>query len=575
MSIISFTGKIIIAKISGLGMTLIFLSSQVSAGAYIFADEINGVNVITHPSPYNGSGGVVTVRVCIDPGSPNASEMEYSIQNNVDVYNQLLPTTGNVKLGANNNVPASTIDFESVALHEIGHCLGMAHINAASESGLTGNKQNYTKATKGIDDVFNTNAGTDGVIGSSDDVRGDDDNLVWFRRSNNDPFTIDSVVDSTTYSRNLTDLPAGHNYAANADRAVSTLLGYVKTEAVMQQGTYFDEAQRTLGHDDVATLRYAASGINENEVDGNGAPNQDNYSIVLEYGGISTANCDVSMSFTTTPGLAFCSVSGVGIDENHIRISNANIEFGEGYNWHFNAANTAPVLNAIGDLVLTEGDNLVVTISATDADNDALSFSSSGLPSFASIIDNTDGTATLTIAPVVGDASISTATVTVTDDAALTLSDNETFDIAVAALDTDLDGISDYDEINLYGTLPDNDDSDADGLNDFDELFTYFTLPNTPDSDGDFIIDGDEVNNSSNPLDPLSWPALADGDIAPLGAPDGVINAADYLIAQRIVLGTIAATTLELAHADLYPPGSPDGVINTSDLILLLQLLQQ
>lgn len=565
----------LITKIGCLGITLFFMSSPVRAGAYIFADEINGVNVITHPGPYTGASGVLTVRVCIDPGSPNASAMEYSIQNNVDTYNQLLPAMGNVKSGLNNNVPANTIDFESVALHEIGHCLGMAHINAASESGLTGNNQNYTKATNGSDNAFNINAGVDGVIGSSDDVRGDDENLVWFRRVNNDPFTIDSVIDSTTYSRHLTDLPAGHNYAANADRSVSTLLGYVKTEAVMQQGTFSDEAQRLLGHDDVATLRYAASGINEKENDGNAPPNQDNYSIVLEYGGISTADCDISMRFTSTSGLAFCSVGGRGIAGNHVRITTANIEFGQGYNWYFNAENTAPVLNAVGDLILTEGDNLVVTISATDVDNDALTFSSSGLPSFANMVDNTDGSATLTLSPVVGDASLSSATVTVTDDGASMLTDNETFGIAVAALDTDLDGLSDYDEINLYGTLPDNDDSDADGLNDFEEIFTYLTLPNTPDSDGDFITDGDEVVNGSNPLDALSWPAFADGDIAPLGAPDGQVNAADYLLAQRIVLNDLSATSLELAHGDLYPAGSPDGVINTSDLILLLKLVLQ
>ncbi len=104
----------------------------------------------------------------------------------------------------------------------------------------------------------------DGISGSSDDIRDDDDNLHWFRKSNNNPFTIAATVDASTYSRNLGDLPGGHSFAANADRTVGTLLGAVaNTEAVMQQGTYIDEAQRTLGHDDVATLRYAMSGINE------------------------------------------------------------------------------------------------------------------------------------------------------------------------------------------------------------------------------------------------------------------------------------------------------------------------
>lgn len=140
--------------------------------------------------------------------------------------------------------------------------------------------------------------------------------------------------------------------------------------------------------------------------------------------------------------------------------------------------------------------------------------------------------------------------------------------------DDDNDGLSDVDEAT-YGTNPLLQDTDGDLLSDGDEVNVYSTLPNSPDSDGDFINDGDEINNGGDPLDPLSWPNFADGDIAPLGSPDGVINAADYLIAQRIAMGELTPAALQLAHGDLYPAGSPDGVINTSDLILLLKLVQQ
>jgi len=540
-------------KFSLLISTLLF-SSYSHSGAYIFADETNGVDIIAHPTTYTGTEDIVTVRVCIDPASPNAADMEYAIQQNVAIFNQLVPTTANVLLGGNNDIPSNAIDFESVALHEIGHCLGLAHVNAASESGLSGSQQNYTKATDGLDNVLNLNAGADGVIGSSDDVRGDDINLHWFRRSNNDPFTIDAVVDSTTYSRDLTDLPAGHNYAANADRAVSTLLGYPQTEAVMQQGSFYDEAQRTLGHDDVATLQYAASGLDELE-----SGSSDNYDIVLEYGGISNTNCDISMSFTGTAGLAFCSVGGAYVNffnnPNHLRITNATIEFGQGYVWHFSAdPNVAPILKAIGDINVTEGDNVQIIVSATDADGDVLSFSNSGAPAFVTLVDNNDDTATLTIASTLGDAGATLMTVTIADDASPALTDNEAFTISVAVLDSDGDGLGDFDEINVY-----------------------FTDPNLADTDGDLIDDGVEINNAvdpSNPLDPLDWPNFADSDLAPLGSPDGVINAADYLIAQRIALGTLVATPLELAHGDVYPAGAPDGVIDASDLVLILQLVQ-
>ena len=64
----------------------------------------------------------------------------------------------------------------------------------------------------------------------------------------------------------------------------------------------------------------------------------------------------------------------------------------------------------------------------------------------------------------------------------------------------------------------------------------------------------------------------ADGDVAPLGSPDGAVNAGDYLVMQRIVLGLETATSVELEHGDLYPVGAPDGAIDLSDL-LLMQLL--
>ena len=256
-----------------------------------------------------------------------------------------------------------------------------------------------------------------------------------------------------------------------------------------------------------------------------------------------------------------------------MRITTASIELGQAYNWFFNAPNTAPVLNAIGNANLLSSQSRIINISATDVDTNQLSYSVSGLPAFATFVDNNDGSATLTISPAVSENSITSVTVTVTDDGESTLFASETFDIDVA-LDSDGDGLSDEDEINIYGTLPGNPDSDGDGLSDGDEILMYSTFPNDADSDDDFINDGDEVINGSNPLDITSWPNLADGDIAPLGSPDGVVNAADYLVAQRIVLGDIAVTSLELAHGDLYPAGSPDGDINVSDLILLLKLVQ-
>ena len=63
--------------------------------------------------------------------------------------------------------------------------------------------------------------------------------------------------------------------------------------------------------------------------------------------------------------------------------------------------------------------------------------------------------------------------------------------------------------------------------------------------------------------------AIADGDLAPLGAPDGVINVADILIATRIVVGNLTPGALEYAHGDM----NTDGVIDTTDLILIYRLV--
>jgi len=151
---------------------------------------------------------------------------------------------------------------------------------------------------------------------------------------------------------------------------------------------------------------------------------------------------------------------------------------------------------------------------------------------------------------------------------------------SVAPVDTDGDGLPDSVEATL-GTDPALVDTDGDGVSDYDEVnrdgtpgnYTpgVDTDPLNPDTDGDGLSDGVEIAHGSNPLDPGSYPALADGDLAPLGNPDGNINAADVLISLRITLGLLSPTVLELAHGDLYPAGSPDGVINLSDTLLLQQ----
>lgn len=143
-----------------------------------------------------------------------------------------------------------------------------------------------------------------------------------------------------------------------------------------------------------------------------------------------------------------------------------------------------------------------------------------------------------------------------------------------APLDSDSDGLADDLETSM-GTDAFSADTDGDGLGDYLEVSydgdpgSYVAgsdlNPNTQDSDGDGISDIDDYL-------PLTFNA-ADGDLAPLGAPDGLVNAADLLIAMRILQGQLAPTNLELLHGDLYPPSVPDGAINLSDYLLILQIV--
>ena len=307
-------------------------TKSASAFAYIFAGETNGLDVVSHPQGYVGTGGTLVVTVGINPSTTNANQMVVSAQNVVRTINRKVATTGNLEFVS----LSGQVDFESTLLHEVGHSLGLAHVNAATESQLPSSQRNYTKATNGANNNFDLSAGADGVIGSADDIRGDDDNLNWFKTADNNPFTLASVVDSTTYSRDLADLPTGDLFSTNGDRTVADqLFSLSNTEAVMQQGQFSNELQRTLTADDVAGIRYGESGLDEI------AGTADDYVLELRYAGITT-NADIVIN-DSTGGFAFSRNSGQFISggPGHIRMINQGVFFDPGANWHFNQQSNA------------------------------------------------------------------------------------------------------------------------------------------------------------------------------------------------------------------------------------------
>jgi serpin B len=69
----------------------------------------------------------------------------------------------------------------------------------------------------------------------------------------------------------------------------------------------------------------------------------------------------------------------------------------------------------------------------------------------------------------------------------------------------------------------------------------------------------------------------ADGDLAPLGNRDGIVDVGDALIGLRFALGLLTPTQEDIYHGDTAPldndgEPSPDGQINVGDALVILQM---
>lgn len=176
----------------------------------------------------------------------------------------------------------------SVLLHELGHCaMGLGHVN------WSGGAQGGTSYTS-TRDVQSWVDGPDGFRGTRDDrpqpLPGS--RLIhWFRAADNNPVIVDgTVIDESTYSRAIVDLPSGDAWPASGNIATSTLLGEVGTQAIMYSAIDREQGYAGLTADDVATVQFGMTGLDEE------AGTADDYTVALSVVA-DCADADIEVSF--------------------------------------------------------------------------------------------------------------------------------------------------------------------------------------------------------------------------------------------------------------------------------------
>ncbi|MEO8275141.1 MAG: hypothetical protein ABI639_02920 [Thermoanaerobaculia bacterium] len=128
--------------------------------------------------------------------------------------------------------------------------------------------------------------------------------VSWFRRSDNDPVLIDSTtIQQASFSRSLTVLPTGSNYAASANEFVASSLQHPGTQSLMYSKIGSGTRLSGLVAEDVNMIRFAMTGADRI------AATADDYSVHLSLE-LDCANAEVELAFVPSgpapPPVGFC-----------------------------------------------------------------------------------------------------------------------------------------------------------------------------------------------------------------------------------------------------------------------------